>query len=226
MTYSHTCACSHLTRPADCVNGGEQTGTLRVAGAGRTWHPPRVGAVCQHTGRISLVLSARADLGPAGACEGGTVTDTGDRSNEELGNEVETTDAAASSAKTTLAPAPSQGDASETPSPEAWEASVLTGCASVDLTSLAPKFEPDQHDTYLRRLNSAVEDDKNRNIALTGRYGAGKSSVLDGFEKGSPGRRCVWRSPAWAPTRRARPSPTAYRRNSSSSSCTAPPLRH
>lgn len=111
------------------------------------------------------------------------MTDTGGRNNEELGNEVETADTAASSAKTPPAPAPSQGDVSETPSSEASEGPVLTGCASVGLASLAPKFEPDQHDTYLRRLSAAVEDDKNRNIALTGRYGAGKSSVLDEFEK-------------------------------------------
>ena len=109
------------------------------------------------------------------------MTETGDRNNEQSGNEAETADAAASSAEGP--PAPSKGDASETQSSEASEASLLTGCASVDLASLAPKFEPEQHDTYLRRLNSAVEDDKNRNIALTGRYGAGKSSVLDEFEK-------------------------------------------
>lgn len=39
----------------------------------------------------------------------------------------------------------------------------------------------EQHGTYLKRLNKAVEDPKNLNIAVTGRYGAGKSSVLDKF---------------------------------------------
>lgn len=54
--------------------------------------------------------------------------------------------------------------------------------AVVPLRSLAPRFEPGQHSTYLRRLEEAVQNPKNLNIALTGRYGAGKSSVLDEFE--------------------------------------------
>ncbi|WP_173130507.1 hypothetical protein [Kibdelosporangium persicum] len=41
---------------------------------------------------------------------------------------------------------------------------------------------PEQHVTYLRHLQEAVEKPKNLNIALTGRYGTGKSSVLDEFE--------------------------------------------
>ncbi|MCC9192730.1 hypothetical protein LOC59_03545 [Arthrobacter sp. zg-Y916] len=51
------------------------------------------------------------------------------------------------------------------------------------LRSLAPEFASDQHDTYVRHLEEAVLDKRNRNIALTGRYGAGKSSVLDAFEE-------------------------------------------
>ncbi|MCR1163439.1 hypothetical protein NEK97_18400 [Paenarthrobacter sp. UW852] len=35
----------------------------------------------------------------------------------------------------------------------------------------------------MRHLEEAVLDKRNRNIALTGRYGAGKSSVLDNFQK-------------------------------------------
>lgn len=54
--------------------------------------------------------------------------------------------------------------------------------APVSLQSLASKYEESQHETYLRRLNEAVADAANRNIALTGRYGSGKSSVLDEFE--------------------------------------------
>jgi hypothetical protein len=50
------------------------------------------------------------------------------------------------------------------------------------LESLAPSFDERQHGTYLRRLEEAVADPRNRNIALTGRYGAGKSSVLDEFQ--------------------------------------------
>jgi hypothetical protein len=53
----------------------------------------------------------------------------------------------------------------------------------ITLRSLAPEFEPGQHEIYVRHLEEAVLDDRNRNIALTGRYGAGKSSVLDAFEK-------------------------------------------
>jgi len=51
------------------------------------------------------------------------------------------------------------------------------------LTSLAPKFIDDQHGTYLRHLEEQVANTKNLNIALTGRYGTGKSSILDRFEE-------------------------------------------
>lgn len=54
--------------------------------------------------------------------------------------------------------------------------------SAVVLRSLAPKYERDQHASYVTRLTEAVRDPKNRNIALTGRYGSGKSSVLDEFE--------------------------------------------
>lgn len=51
------------------------------------------------------------------------------------------------------------------------------------LRSLAPEYKGDHHSLYVRHLEQAIEGTKNRNIALTGRYGAGKSSVLDAFEK-------------------------------------------
>ncbi|MBM7331809.1 hypothetical protein JS562_54695, partial [Agrobacterium sp. S2] len=51
------------------------------------------------------------------------------------------------------------------------------------LRSLAPRYVESQHETYLRRLNEAVADTRNRNIALTGRYGTGKSSILDKFDE-------------------------------------------
>lgn len=51
----------------------------------------------------------------------------------------------------------------------------------VKLRSLAPRYEKSQHESYVRHLESAVEDPKNKNIALTGRYGTGKSSILDEF---------------------------------------------
>lgn len=57
--------------------------------------------------------------------------------------------------------------------------------SSVMLTSLASTFVKEQHQTYLNRLEQAIRNPKNRNIALTGHYGAGKSSVLDRFEESS-----------------------------------------
>lgn len=53
----------------------------------------------------------------------------------------------------------------------------------IKLRSLAPEFESGQHEIYVRHLEEAVLDKRNRNIALTGRYGAGKSSVLDDFQE-------------------------------------------
>lgn len=53
----------------------------------------------------------------------------------------------------------------------------------IKLRSLAPEFKGGQHEIYVRHLEEAVLDKRNRNIALTGRYGAGKSSVLDAFEE-------------------------------------------
>lgn len=49
------------------------------------------------------------------------------------------------------------------------------------LKSLAPNYIPEQHETYLKRLQAAVLQPSNRNIALTGSYGTGKSSILDEF---------------------------------------------
>ncbi|MEL0626407.1 hypothetical protein V6245_05545 [Salinibacterium amurskyense] len=61
----------------------------------------------------------------------------------------------------------------------------------IELRSLAPEYNEDHHKTYVSRLDAAVSDPRNKNIALTGRYGVGKSSILDNFIKGqetpSPG---------------------------------------
>lgn len=54
---------------------------------------------------------------------------------------------------------------------------------NIELRSLAPEYIEDHHGTYVSRLNAAVSDSRNKNIALTGRYGAGKSSILDEFIK-------------------------------------------
>lgn len=63
------------------------------------------------------------------------------------------------------------------------EASATSITPSVMLTSLAPSFNEDQHQTYLSRLEQAIKEPKNHNIALTGRYGVGKSSVLNRFKE-------------------------------------------
>jgi hypothetical protein len=43
--------------------------------------------------------------------------------------------------------------------------------AEVALESLAPRYDEARHQTYLARLNAAVDDETSRNVALTGRYG-------------------------------------------------------
>ncbi len=53
---------------------------------------------------------------------------------------------------------------------------------AVVLRPLAPEYVPEQHFRYVEHLDHAVTDPKIKNIALTGRYGSGKSSVLDEFE--------------------------------------------
>lgn len=53
--------------------------------------------------------------------------------------------------------------------------------ASPKLVSLSSGYVPKQHETYLRHLKDAVKAPKNFNIALSGRYGTGKSSILDQF---------------------------------------------
>lgn len=59
---------------------------------------------------------------------------------------------------------------------------VAPTVAAMPLQSLTPSYDEGHHGTYLRRLEEAVRNPQNLNIALTGRYGAGKSSVLDRFQ--------------------------------------------
>ncbi|TCC32041.1 hypothetical protein [Kribbella speibonae] len=49
------------------------------------------------------------------------------------------------------------------------------------LLPLTPEYDPGQHSTYVESLTQALADEGVRNIALTGRYGVGKSSVLSEF---------------------------------------------
>lgn len=53
--------------------------------------------------------------------------------------------------------------------------------AAVGLLPLAPQFIDEQHGLYVRYMNDALtgaDRDRYRNIALTGTYGSGKSSIL------------------------------------------------
>ncbi|MFC7624329.1 hypothetical protein [Microlunatus sp. GCM10028923] len=51
-----------------------------------------------------------------------------------------------------------------------------------ELESLQPRFDRDSHQSYVDLLFAAIDDDGNRNIALSGQYGSGKSSILAGFK--------------------------------------------
>ena len=59
------------------------------------------------------------------------------------------------------------------------------------LTPLTAKFDEAQHQVYVDHLNAAIESTKVRNIALTGRYGSGKSSILEQFAHQSSTRKRV-----------------------------------
>ncbi|GAA2530684.1 YobI family P-loop NTPase [Winogradskya humida] len=72
---------------------------------------------------------------------------------------------------------------------QAWWADPSESAdGDVALLPLTPQFEPGQHEDYVVRLASALKAPDIRNIALTGRYGAGKSSVLKAFTDQHTGR--------------------------------------
>ncbi|MFC4905568.1 P-loop NTPase fold protein [Kocuria oceani] len=57
------------------------------------------------------------------------------------------------------------------------------------MTSLAPQYEPQHHELYFQILTQAIEGTPpSRNLALTGAYGAGKSSVLQKISETYPRR--------------------------------------
>lgn len=51
----------------------------------------------------------------------------------------------------------------------------------IKLQDLAPQYDPEMHSGYLRALIEGLERGRATNIALSGPYGAGKSSVLQGL---------------------------------------------
>ncbi|WP_424649631.1 hypothetical protein [Corynebacterium matruchotii] len=53
--------------------------------------------------------------------------------------------------------------------------------ASSKLTVLSPHFDEEHHGLYVKKLEQAVLNPKVRHIALTGGYGTGKSSVIQGL---------------------------------------------
>ena len=55
-----------------------------------------------------------------------------------------------------------------------------------DLKLLRPCYIPKQHRMYVDELNKAVHQDEVTNIALSGPYGVGKSSILQGFKEWHP----------------------------------------
>ena len=56
-----------------------------------------------------------------------------------------------------------------------------------ELKSLRPHHESEQHDMYVKALKQAVRQCEVTNIALSGPYGVGKSSILQGFWDEHPG---------------------------------------
>ena len=58
------------------------------------------------------------------------------------------------------------------------------------IRSLAPRFDADQHQLYADLLQRALDTDGTRNIALTGAYGTGKSSILSNL-RSTHGERVV-----------------------------------
>ncbi|NHP17218.1 hypothetical protein G8767_27070 [Rhodococcus sp. IC4_135] len=56
------------------------------------------------------------------------------------------------------------------------------------LLPLTPGFDTEQHGVYLRHLEVALKNKKLHNIALTGNYGIGKSSILDEATRNNPSK--------------------------------------
>ena len=80
----------------------------------------------------------------------------------------------------------------ESPAEEAESPS--TGDTSTNLLLLAHGYDEAQHGAYVRHLKNALEGEDSgriRNIALTGGYGSGKSSILEALDAGESERKII-----------------------------------
>lgn len=59
-----------------------------------------------------------------------------------------------------------------------WSANNSRKEASLGLVSLTPEYIEEEHGGYVREISNALDNPKIRNIALSGNYGVGKSSIL------------------------------------------------
>lgn len=57
-----------------------------------------------------------------------------------------------------------------------------------DMRPLTPEYIPDEHELYVKLLLNSLQNDELKNIALSGHYGVGKSSILREFSKRVGGR--------------------------------------
>lgn len=62
-------------------------------------------------------------------------------------------------------------------------ASKVGICQENQLRPMTPKYESSQHGRYVGRLNDALYKQNCKNVALSGSYGSGKSSILEQFAK-------------------------------------------
>jgi putative ribosome biogenesis GTPase RsgA len=56
-----------------------------------------------------------------------------------------------------------------------------TAVTSWELIPLTPEYIDNEHGNYVKALTDAINDEKVTNVALSGNYGVGKSSILNKF---------------------------------------------
>ncbi len=74
-----------------------------------------------------------------------------------------------------------------------------------NLLLLTPEYKEGEHKVYVDTLRKVIDQDKDkrvRNIALSGSYGVGKSSILDGLLKEYPKRAVMLSLPTLAPIKK------------------------